>query len=77
MYIYPLEVIQKPKECSPLFSKTAREIQYIHLPIGKRAQKIRVKIQPIEKRNQTEDALAFFENSNEIRKLFAYPAKEF
>jgi len=33
----------------------------------KRAQKIREIIHPIEKKNQSDDALAFFENSNEIQ----------
>jgi len=65
---------QKPKECPPLFSQSAREFQYVHEPKGKTAQKIRERIQPIEKRNQSADNLALFENSNEIQKLFAYPA---
>jgi hypothetical protein len=40
--------------------------------LGKRAQKIRKKIQPIEKRNQSDDALKFFENSYEVQMLNAY-----
>ena len=33
----------------------------------KKGTKIRERIQPIEKRNKSDDALAFFENSNEIQ----------
>ncbi len=49
------------------------EPDLIH-PIGKRSQKVSERIQPMEKKNQAAYALAFFENSNEIQKLFAYPA---
>ena len=76
VYFYALEAIQKIIESSPNFlkanrvstplSKNGKEFQYIHEPIGKRAQTICNRIQPIEKRNQSGDALAFFENSNEI-----------
>ena len=78
MLLISLEVIQKLIESSlnfskdnrgpTPFSKVVREFQYIHQPIGKRAQNIRKRIQPIEKINQSADALAFFENSNEIQK---------
>jgi len=34
----------------------------IHQPIGKRAQKIRKRIQPIERSYQLDDAVIFFEN---------------
>jgi len=58
---------QKPIECSLLFQKL-REISSIFIPpIGKTAQQTRERIQPIEKRNQSDDALSFFENSNEIQ----------
>jgi len=56
------------------FSKKERENQYIHYPIGKKEFKSGESIRPIRKRNQSADALAAFENSNEIQKLFAYPA---
>jgi len=79
--LYIHEAFKKPIESSPNFSKTnrvltlfpkvAREFQYIHPTIRKRAQKICKKIQPIEKRNQAVYARAFFENSSEIQKLFA------
>jgi len=49
VYLYALEVIQKPIESSPNFSKDNRvptplfnkceRIPFIHQPIGKRAQK--------------------------------------
>ena len=45
----------------PNFSKTVREFQYIHQSTGKRAQKIRERIQSIGKRNQSADTLAVFE----------------
>ena len=62
----------------PLFLKLRENSSIFIQPIGKRrAQKINERIQPIEKRNQAAYALAFFENSNEIQKLFAYPAYEF
>jgi len=78
VYLYGHAAIQKPIGSSTNFSnvnrvltpisKAVREFQYIHQPIGKRAQKIRERIQPIEKKNQSADALAVFENSNEIQK---------
>ena len=53
----------------PFFQKLRENSSsHIHQPIGKRAQKIHERIQPIEKRNQSADALAFFENSNETQK---------
>jgi len=68
---YAHEAFQKPIESSPNFSKAYRvftpflkscESSRIFIqPIGKRAHKISERIQPIE-------------NSNEIQKLFAYPA---
>jgi len=66
VHLCAFEAIQKSIESLPniskatLFSKNAREFQYIHRPIGKRAQKIRERIQPIVKKNQSADALAFF-----------------
>jgi len=59
------------------FSKTAREFLYINNPIGKRAQKIRGRIQQIEKRNKSADTLTVFENSNEILKKDECPVKYF
>jgi len=56
------------------FSKNARETQYIHHPLGKREFISCESIRPIRKRNQSDDALAAFENSNEIPKYFAYLA---
>ena len=70
MYLYALEAIQKPIESSPNLSKdrakqkAVREIQKIYQPIGKRAQKIREKVQPIDKRNQS----AFLGKSNKNSK---------
>ena len=43
----------------------------------KKALKISKRFQQIGKRIQPTDALAGFENSNEIQKLFEYHAKEF
>jgi len=54
------------RELISIFKKCERIPEYIQRLIGKRAQKIREKIQPMEKRNQPDDARAFFENSNEI-----------
>ena len=59
---------------TPFFQKLRKNATIFIQPIGKRPQKIREKIQPIEKRNQSDDALAGFEHSNEIQKLNAYPA---
>ena len=62
---------------TPFFQKLRKNASIFIRPIGKRAQKIREKIQPIEKRNQSDDAHAFFENSIEVQRLNAYPAEEF
>jgi len=64
----------KTKRVINSFSKAAIEFQYIHPTYRKKSTKIRERIQPIGKRNQPTDALAGLENSNEIQKLFAYPA---
>jgi len=47
---------------------------YIHQPVGKRAQKIRDRIQPIGKRNPSADIFKFLETSNEIQKLDEHTA---
>jgi len=78
---YAHEAFQKPIERSPNFSRANRVLtpffkSYERIPvysfiqpIGIRAQKIRERIQPIEKRNETVYALAFFKNSTSIQKL--------
>ena len=57
--MYAFQAFQKSIESPFQFSKNARKFHSIKKTIGKRAQNIRKKIQPIEKRNQPFDAPAF------------------
>jgi len=59
--------------CPSLFSKAAREFQFIHQQIGKKELKICKGNQPMGKGDKSADTLACFENSNEIQKLDEYP----
>jgi len=68
--VHALDAFQKQLESPSHFSKAYREpISLLKLPENSRIF-IQNKFNKIEKRHQSADTLAGFENSNEIQKLY-------